>query len=125
MKVVVKFLRDAYPGLDDWRRSLGRSEAERAAAYPAHLTALNDLFVAAGGVPVGSVRHDESDRPVWWLEYGGRLTVRFVLGERPPRPRGWWDVRRWSARLRTPPVRIVTVIGVSVADSSAGGFPRS
>lgn len=123
MTVEVKYLRDALPGLVDWRHSLGRTESERADAV--HYAEFENLLIAHRGRPPGARRHDESDRAVWWLDYADRLTVRYVLGERPPRPRGWWDVRRWVARLVTPPALVVTVIGVSVGGSSAGRSPPS
>lgn len=125
MRTEVRFHSTVLPSMVVWRESLGRTEAERADGYPVHLDAMRDRLHECCGPPPEAVREDFNSRPVWWWRLSSKVRVKLVIGEDPPRPRGWWDWRRMLARLRRPPVRVVTVMEFRVDGSSNAGLPRS
>ena len=98
------------PELRRWRATLGDTPAEQREWFHTLIGVMTDHLRRHGGRPPDAVLDPEGNGSAYWWWFANLVLIRYRVDESPPRPRGWWDVPAYIARLVRPRRVTVTVV---------------
>jgi hypothetical protein len=113
MRIELEFHTIVVRDLRRWRMSLGATNSARQERYRDIMCGILTQLQEYDGIPPEATLDERAGPTTYLCWFADEVLLRYVVVEKPSRPRGWWDVVRRLSRVYRRPYRRVIVIGLT------------